>query len=155
MQCQMLSDQESGAQVDGIEPVKEGLDGFVSLWINASTVIAIFRTTAVRENLVLVGGTLALDRGDQLSEALTDGQHLDLMSLLQVSEQGSEFLFELGCGRLWHLCYQTDVFNVRSGDLLEGRHVRHVDWQQRRVEQLECVRQPNGEFLVKEDCRDY
>lgn len=88
-----LTDQEPGAKVDSIEPVKEGLDGFVGLWINASTVIAIIRTTAPRGDLVLVGGTLALDRSDQLSEALTDGQHLDLMSLFQVSEQGCEFLF--------------------------------------------------------------
>lgn len=68
-----LTDQEPSTKVDSIEPVKEGLDGFVGLWINASIVIAIFRTTAARENLVLFGVTLALDSGDQLSEALTDG----------------------------------------------------------------------------------
>lgn len=68
-----LTDQESGTKVDSIEPVKEGLDGFVGLWINASTVIAIFRATAARENLILFGVTLALDRSDQFSEALTDG----------------------------------------------------------------------------------
>lgn len=95
MQCQMLSDQQPGTKVDSIEPVKEGLDGFVGLWINESTVIAILRATEAREreNLILFGSTLALDRSDQLSEALTDGQHLDLMSLFQVSEQGREFFF--------------------------------------------------------------
>ena len=37
-----------------------------------------------------------------------------------------------------------NVLDVGPSDVLEGRHLRQVDWQQGRAQHPECMREPNG-----------
>lgn len=43
-----------------------------------------------------------------------------------------------------------DVLQIGPSNLLERRHVSHVDREQIRVEHFQSMGQPNGELLVQE-----
>jgi len=61
------------------------------------TVLVAALTMAKNGRLAMtVAALLTLDGSDQFSEALTDGQHLDLVSSFEVSQQGRELFFEFG-----------------------------------------------------------
>lgn len=93
-----FTDQESSSKVDSVKPVKECLDipvrGFAcSLFSNNVPVAAA---------TVVVAIALSSSRAYKLLKALTDGHHLDGVSLLEIPKNRCELFFKLRRGRLGH-----------------------------------------------------